>query len=139
MPRFAANLSTMYTEHAFADRFGAAAADGFRAVEYWFPYSFDRCELQQRARDQGLQQVLFNAPPGDADAGERGLAAVPGREEAFRRSVLEQVLPCARSLCCPRVQVMAGLVPHGVRREAARATYVANLAWAASQAALEGV
>ena len=85
MPRFAANLSMLYNEHAFLDRFAAAAADGFSAVEYLFPYAFEaRDLLRQRLADHGLQQVLFNAPPGDWDAGERGLACLPGREAEFR-------------------------------------------------------
>jgi hydroxypyruvate isomerase len=84
MPRFAANLSLLYTEHAFLDRFGAAARDGFKAVEFLFPYDFSATELARRLQDHGLQQVLFNAPPGDWAAGERGLACLPGREAAFR-------------------------------------------------------
>ena len=74
MLRFAANLSMMYTEHAFLDRFGAAAADGFDAVEYLFPYEHPRAEIAARLADHGLQQVLFNAPPGDFARGERGIA-----------------------------------------------------------------
>ena len=139
MPRFAANLTLMYTEHAFLDRFAAAAADGFEAVEYLFPYAFDRAALAQRLADHGLQQVLFNAPPGDWDAGERGIACLPGREAGFRRGFVEQALPYAQALHCPRVHVMAGRVPSGADRAALRAAYVANLAWAAAQAAPLGV
>jgi len=76
MPRFAANLSMMYTEHGFVDRFAAAAADGFDAVEYLFPYAVDRHTLAAQLRQHGLTQALFNAPPGDFDAGERGLACL---------------------------------------------------------------
>lgn len=139
MPRFAANLSMMYTEHAFLDRFAAAARDGFRAVEYLFPYALHRAELAQRLADQGLVQVLFNAPPGDWEQGERGIACLPGREDEFRRSFLEEALPYAVALNCPRVHVMAGLVPPGGDVAALRATYIANLAWAARQAASVGV
>jgi len=139
MPRFAANLSMMYTEHAFLDRFAAAAADGFAAVEYLFPYAFDVADLAQRLTDHDLQQVLFNAPPGDWDAGERGIACLPGREAEFRRGFVEQALPYARALGCPRVHVMAGLAPAGASREALRAAYVANLDWAARQAAPHGI
>ncbi len=85
MPRFAANLSMLYNEHEFLDRFAAAAKDGFKAVEYLFPYAFDAQELKKRLNDNGLQQVLFNAPPGDWDAGERGLACLPGREAEFQK------------------------------------------------------
>ncbi|HJV60301.1 MAG TPA: 2-oxo-tetronate isomerase, partial [Albitalea sp.] len=134
MPRFAANLSTMYTEHDFLDRFAAAAKDGFGAVEYLFPYAFEAAELASRLRDNGLSQVLFNAPPGDWDGGERGLAALPGREEEFRRGFVEQVLPCAQALHCPRVHLMAGVLPAGADRARHRAAYLDNLAWAARQA-----
>jgi len=139
MPRFAANLSMMYTEHPFVDRFAAAAADGFRAVEYLFPYAFAHDELAHRLAGHGLVQVLFNAPPGDWDAGERGLACLPGREDEFRRGFAQQALPYALALRCPRVHVMAGLVPAGRERAELRATYVANLAWAAEQAATVGI
>ncbi len=137
MPRFAANLSMLYTEHAFLDRFAAAAGDGFRAVEYLFPYAFDARDLARRLADHGLQQVLFNAPPGDWDAGERGLACLPGREAEFRAG-FEQALGYADALGCPRVHLMAGLAPPGVERARLQATYEANLAWAAAQAAAAG-
>ena len=139
MPRFAANLSMMYTEHPFLDRFAAAAADGFRAVEYLFPYAHEHRELAQQLADHGLSQVLFNAPPGDFDAGERGLACLPGRESEFRRAFIEQALPYAKALNCPRVHVMAGLAPAGVSRAALRGTYLGNLAWAAREAASAGI
>ncbi|MBI5255634.1 MAG: hydroxypyruvate isomerase family protein [Burkholderiales bacterium] len=139
MPRFAANLSMMYPEHAFLDRFAAAAADGFRAVEFLFPYAFEPHALRQRLADQGLEQVLFNAPPGHWDAGERGLACLPERVEAFRRGLLAQALPWAEALGCQQIHVMAGLAPPGAERAALRATYLANLAWAAEQAAPLGV
>lgn len=134
MPRFAANLSMLYTEHAFLDRFAAAAADGFTAVEYLFPYAWPAAELAARLRAHGLQQVLFNAPPGDWDAGERGLACLPGREAEFRQGV-RQALEMAQALDCPRVHLMAGLAPAGAERAALQATYEANLAWSAAQAA----
>jgi 2-dehydrotetronate isomerase len=133
MPKFAANLSMLYNEHAFLDRFAAAAADGFGAVEYLFPYEFAAADLAARLKDNGLQQVLFNAPPGDWAAGERGLACLPGREDEFRRGV-ERALGYARALDCPRVHLMAGLAPAGADRAALRAAYLANLAWAAAQA-----
>jgi hydroxypyruvate isomerase len=139
LPRFAANLSLLYTEHAFLDRFQAAAADGFDSVEFLFPYAFDRDELAHRLQRHGLRQVLFNAPPGDWDGGERGIAALPGREQEFRDGFTQQVLPWARALRCPRVHVMAGCVPAGVARAALEDTYLANLRWAAPLAAGEGV
>lgn len=139
MPRFAANLSLMYPEHAFLDRFAAAAADGFRAVEFLFPYEFDPREIAARLQDLDLTQALFNAPPGDFAAGERGLASLPGQQERFRRALREQALPWAAALGCGRVHVMAGLVPAGADRALHRATYLDNLAWAAPQAAAAGV
>ena len=137
MPRFAANLSMLYNEHAFLDRFAAAAADGFEAVEYLFPYAFEAGELARRLSDHGLQQVLFNAPPGDWDAGERGIACLPGREAEFR-SGFARALSYAEALNCPRVHVMAGLAPEGTPRAVLQATYEANLAWAAELAASAG-
>ena len=139
MPRFAANLSMLYAEHGFLDRFAAAAKDGFRAVEFQYPYAFDRAELAQRLADTGLSQVLLNAPPGDWDGGERGIACLPGREDEFRRGFVEQALPYAQALRCPRVHVVAGLIPAGSSAAGLRATYVANLAWAARQAASAGI
>jgi hydroxypyruvate isomerase len=137
MPRFAANLSMLYNEHAFLDRFAAAAQDGFQAVEYLFPYAFVAHDLAQRLADHGLQQVLFNAPPGDWDAGERGLACLPGREAEFRDG-FARALDYAQALNCPRIHVMAGLVPVGVERTTLQATYETNVAWAAEMAASAG-
>jgi hydroxypyruvate isomerase len=139
MPRFAANLSMMYTEHAFLDRFSAAAADGFDAVEFMFPYEHPQGEIALRLRDHGLKQVLFNAPPGDFATGERGLACLGDRQDAFRRGILEQALPYALALHCPRLHVMAGVMPAGTEPAAVRATYVANLAWTAREAAAVGI
>ena len=137
MPQFAANLSMMYAEHAFLDRFGAAARDGFTAVEYLFPYEHPASELAQRLNDHGLQQVLFNAPPGRWDAGERGIACLPDRRDDFRRD-FERALSYARALDCPRIHVMAGVAPAGADRAALRAAYEGNLEWAARQAASIG-
>ncbi|MGX1672693.1 2-oxo-tetronate isomerase [Streptomyces sp. NPDC055400] len=138
MPRFAANLSTLYPEHDFPHRFAAAAADGFEAVEYLFPYAYEATELRLRLDVHGLRQVLFNAPPGDWDSGERGIAALPGREAEVRDGV-ERALEYAAALDCPRVHMMAGLVPQGADPAPYRATYLSNLAYAAEQAAAAGV
>ncbi|AEM84503.1 2-oxo-tetronate isomerase [Streptomyces violaceusniger] len=138
MPRFAANLSMMYTEHDFLDRFAAASADGFEAVEYLFPYAYDATELRRRLDDHGLRQVLFNAPPGAWESGERGLAALPGRE-AEVRSGIERALEYAAELGCPRVHMMAGLVGPAQDPAEHRDTYLANLARAAERAAAAGV
>jgi hydroxypyruvate isomerase len=137
MPRFAANLSMLYPELEFLDRFDAAARDGFEAVEYLFPYEYEQRELLARLSANGLKQVLFNAPPGDWAAGERGLACLPGREAEFRESFL-RALDYAAGLDCPRIHVMAGLVPSGVVRETLQPTYLDNLHWAAVEAAKAG-
>jgi hydroxypyruvate isomerase len=134
MPRFAANLSMMYTELPFLERFGAAAADGFEAVEFLFPYEWPAATLAASLAEHRLQQVLFNAWPGEFTTGERGIAGLPGREAEFR-SGFERALDYAAALACPRVHAMAGLVPAGSSREAMRPTYLKNLEWAAGRAA----
>lgn len=139
MPRFAANLSMMYGEHAFLDRFQAAAADGFTAVEFMFPYEHPAAEIAHRLEAHGLQQVLMNAPAGDLANGARGIACLADQRDAFRRGIKEEALPYALALECPRVHVMAGLMPAGAERAALRAVYVDNLAWAAREAAAAGV
>ena len=138
MPRFAANLSMLYNDVDFLDRFAAAARDGFKAVEYLFPYAYPAQELAARLQANGLQQVLFNAPPGDWDAGERGLASLPGREAEFRDGITKAV-EYAQVLQCPRIHVMAGLVPQGADAATVRATYIANVRYAAELAAPHGI
>ena len=132
MLRFAANLSFMYEEYAFPDRFRAAARDGFTAVEYLFPYEYPAPQLASWLQTHGLVQAVFNAPPGNWTAGERGLASLPGRENEFR-DAMHAAFDYAQTLHCPRVHVMAGLQP------GARSTFVANLAWAAAVAQPAGV
>lgn len=142
MPQFAANLSLMYTERPFLERFAAAARDGFRGVEYLFPYAWGAEVLAHALHSNGLQQVLFNAPPAGLDraamavawdAGERGTAALPGRETEFRAGLLE-ALHDAQVLDCPRIHCMAGCAPAGADPAELRRTYVDNLRWAAEQA-----
>ena len=146
MPKFAANLSMLYNELPFLDRFEAAARDGFLGVECLFPYAWSAQEMAARLQGNGLRQVLLNAPPGGTDAASsvaawdsalRGTACVLGREAEFRQGV-EMALAYAETLDCPRIHLMAGLVPTGVERDAVRATYVANLRWAAALAAQAG-
>ncbi len=146
MPRFAANLSMMYPDLPFLDRFEAAAKDGFTAVEYLFPYAFAKEELVERLQANNLQQVLFNAPPGGTDAasidrawngGDKGITCIPGREDEFRAGVA-LALDYAQALDCPRIHLMAGLVPQGLTRDAVSPTYIANLRWAAGEAAKYG-
>jgi len=139
MPRFAANLSLMYGEHPFADRFAAAAADGFAGVECQFPYAWPATELARRRADAGVEMVLINMPAGDAAAGERGLGCLPGRQDAFRRAFADQALPYAQALGCPRIHVMAGVAPPGIDRGALRDVFLGNLQWAAALAASASV
>jgi hydroxypyruvate isomerase len=140
--RFAANLSWLYTDLPFLDRFAAAARDGFQAVECLFPHEHPTAEVAARLREHGLQMVLFNAEPGDWAAGERGLAGLAGREGDFRRSI-DAALARAEALGCPRIHVMAGLAGEAgqvdpAEREARLARYQSNLAWAAQQAQSAG-
>lgn len=134
MPNFAANLSMMYTEVAFLDRFERAAADGFRGVEFLFPYEFQASEIRSRLQTHGLEQVLFNTVPGDFAGGERGLASLAGREREFLDGV-DRAIEYALELKCPRLHAMAGLAQHGARRE----IYLANLAEAARRCAAQRI
>ena len=138
MPKFAANLSMMYQEHEFLDRFAAAAKDGFKAVEFLFPYDYPGAEIKARLTGNDLTQALFNTPPGDWAKGERGVASLPGREDEFRRS-FDKALDYARVLGNTRLHVMAGLIASGAERARYHDTYVKNLAWAAGQAAPLGI
>ena len=138
MPRLAANLSMMFNEVAFLDRFAAARRAGFEGVEFLFPYDFPAPTLRERLNGEGLSQVLFNMPPGDWANGERGLASLPGRQGEFRESV-KRALDYAAALECRQVHCMAGIVPAGVSLTTAAATYAANLAWAAEQAGPAGL
>lgn len=138
MPRFAANISLMYPEHPFVERFAAAAADGFAAVEFLFPYEYPAADLRARLDDHGLALALFNAPPGDWTAGERGMAGIPGREAEFRDSIA-RALDYAGTLGNDKLHVMAGLVPADADPARHRAVYLENLAYAARTAAPQGV
>jgi hydroxypyruvate isomerase len=135
MPRLAANLSLLFSEHAFLDRFAAAAAAGFRWVEYPFPYDHRPEELADAARRAGVQVVLHNLPAGDMAAGERGIACLPGREADFRAGV-ERAIGYAKAVECPRLNCLAGLAP--VDR-AHFDTLVANVRHAARRLAEVGV
>jgi hydroxypyruvate isomerase len=138
MPRLAANLSMMFNEVPFLDRFGAARRAGFEGVEFLFPYEFPSASLRERLSAEGLTQVLFNMPPGDWANGERGMASTPGRQAEFRESV-KRALDYAAALDCRQVHCMAGILPAGVSLTTATAVYAANLAWAAEQANPAGV
>ena len=137
MPRFAANLSMLWNELPFLDRFEAAAKAGFKAVEFLFPYDFPAENIAQLLKQHRLELVLHNLPPGDWAAGERGIACIPGREAEFRAG-FAQALAYAEALDCPRIHAMVGLRAEGASAETADATLVANLRWAASEAAKVG-
>lgn len=138
MPKFAANLSMMFNELPFLERFEAAAAQGFQAVEFLFPYDYSAELLAEKLRGNGLQQVLFNTAPGNAEAGEWGLAAVPGREQDARADI-DRALAYAIALNCPNVHVMAGVVPPGEDWQRYRATFIDNIRYAADRFARHGV
>lgn len=140
MTRLAANLSMLFNEYDFLDRFAVASEAGFKGVEYLFPYAYAPKTLREKLDDTGLEQVLFNLPPGDWEAGERGLASLPGREAEFRDSVVE-ALHYAEALNCQRIHAMAGLLPESDNSEAFKAhqeTYIRNLKFAAAEAAKIG-
>jgi hydroxypyruvate isomerase len=128
----------MFTEVPFLDRFALAAKAGFTAVEFLFPYEHRPAEIAARLKNSGLQQVLFNAPPGDWAQGERGVAALPGRQREFREGIA-RALEYATVLSCPQLHVMAGLKPEGVPQDTLLATYAANLAWCAEECGKAGV
>ncbi|WP_273285906.1 2-oxo-tetronate isomerase [Reinekea forsetii] len=132
MPKLAANLSMLFTEVDFMDRFQAASAAGFDAVEYLFPYAFSAQDIRAQLQKHGLVQALFNAPPGDWAAGERGIACIPGREEEFRAGIAT-ALEYAKILGNTRLHVMAGLMPDNIDQALATETYVSNLRYAAQQ------
>jgi hydroxypyruvate isomerase len=138
MPRLAANLSMMFNEVPFLERFAAARKARFDAVEFLFPYEHPSGELRKRLDGEGLTQALFNMPPGDWSKGERGIASLPGRQAEFRDGV-KQALDYAGALGCELLHCMAGIVPAGVSPVTAASVYAANLAWAAEQAQAVGV
>lgn len=138
MPALAANLSMMFDEAKFLDRFDAAAEAGFTAVEFLFLYEYAAAEIKGRLSANGLQLVLFNVPPGNWASGERGLASLPGRQAEFRDGV-ERALEYATSLGCGRVHCMAGIPAAGVPWVTAAAVYAANLSWATERALAAGV
>jgi hydroxypyruvate isomerase len=138
MPKLAANLSMLFPELGFLDRFAAARAQGFQAVECLFPYAFDAGEMVARMVDHDLTFVLFNTAPGDFATGERGLAALPNRKEEFRRS-FETALAYAEALSCTRLHFMAGVVPTNVDQSPYRACFLDNLAWAAKLARQQAI
>jgi hydroxypyruvate isomerase len=138
MPRFAANLTMMFTEVPFLDRFERAAQAGFEAVEFLFPYAFAAEAIKQRLDDHGLRLVLHNLPAGDWDAGERGIACHPDRIAEFRSGV-GRAIAYARVLGVEQLNCLAGKAPAGVADEVLRQTFVENLRYAAKALAAAGL
>lgn len=138
MPKCAANLTMMFNEVPFPQRFAAAAKAGFAAVEFLFPYDYPPAEVARWLQEAGLKNALFNMPPGDWAAGERGVASLPGREEEFRAGVA-RAIEYARALGTPSIHAMAGLLPSGADRKRHREVFVANLRHAAKVLAGEGL
>lgn len=138
MPKFCANLSFLFTEVPFPERFAAAAAAGFSGVEYLFPYAFPASDLARWLTAAHLEQVLFNLPAGDWMAGERGLACLPGREEEVRAGAAD-ALAYARVLGCRRLHCLAGLRPADGDEETLHATYRDNLRYCADLLAADGI
>ncbi|HSV48583.1 MAG TPA: hydroxypyruvate isomerase [Ramlibacter sp.] len=131
MPRFAANLTMLFTEVPFMERFAAARAAGFDAVEYLFPYPYAKEDLAEQLRQHRLTQVLHNLPAGNWEAGERGIACHPDRVSEFRAGVIKAV-DYAQALGCKQLNCLAGKVPAGVHLEHAHITFVNNLKLAAA-------
>jgi hydroxypyruvate isomerase len=132
MPKFAANLSLLFTEHAFADRFAAAAAAGFRYVEYQYPYELDKEAVAQALRGHGLTAVLHNLPP------QARVACDPAHAAQFQQGVA-LAIDYALAAGCQQLNCLAGNVPEGVSAETARATFIANLRYAAGETARAGI
>ena len=138
MPKFAANLTMLFTELAFLDRFAAAADAGFSAVEFLFPYDFSVDDIAARLRDSRLQLVLHNLPAGDWAAGDRGIACHPARIDEFRAGVA-RALDYAKVLGVPQLNCLAGILPAGIEPDLAHRTLVDNLRFAATQLRVAGL
>ena len=138
MPRFAANLTTLFTEWPFLERFAAAAAAGFTAVECQFPYEFDKNAVAEALRREGLEMVLINLPAGDWNQGEAGLACLPGREAEFREGVL-LCIDYAQALGCQQVNCLAGIVPGDADRKPFQTCFEENLSFADDRLGAAGI
>ena len=137
MLKFAANLSMLFVEYPFLDRFSVAAEAGFTAVECQFPYDHTSQELSECLDSTGLELILLNIPAGDLAAGERGLAVFPDRQAECREQI-DYGLDYAARLGCPQVHLLSGLVPAGLEREVALSTYVGNIRYAVRKAGQGG-
>lgn len=138
MPRFSANLSMLYPDLPFLERFTAAAKDGFQAVEYLGPYDFEPSQIVAVLERYRLQQILFNLPLGDWDAGERGIGCLPDRVNEFRTGI-DEAIGYAKALRCPQVNCLAGIAPKGADRHELEDTLMANLRYAAERLGQEGI
>jgi len=138
MPKFAANLSMLFTERDFLARFAAAARCGFTAVEYLFPYASPKERLAELLREHGLTQVLHNLPAGDWERGERGIACHPDRMGEFQEGV-ERAVDYARALGCRQINCLAGVAPASIPHQRTRETFIANLKYAAPRLAEHGI
>ncbi|WP_421726151.1 hydroxypyruvate isomerase [Bauldia sp.] len=138
MPKFSANLSFLYPDLDFTDRFAAAAADGFRAVEYMSPYEVPAETLAGLLAEHGLTQALFNLPAGDWAGGERGVACLPDRVDEFRAGV-DAAIAYALALKCSKINCLSGVAPEGVERSVLEETLVANLRYAAERLDAAGI
>jgi hydroxypyruvate isomerase len=138
MTKLCANLTMLFGEVDFLDRFAAAARAGFKGVEYLFPYAYDKAELAERLERHGLTQVLHNLPAGDWARGERGIACLPDRVGEFQDGV-GTAIDYARALGCTQLNVLAGIAPAGAAPDAIRETFVANVRFAAQALAAAGI
>ena len=138
MPRFSANLSMLFSEHDFLDRFDAAARAGFKGVEYIAPYDHEPETVAARLKKNGLSQVLFNLPPGDWGKGERGIAVLPDRVEEFRQGI-DTAITYAKALGCPQVNCLAGIAPAGASPDVLEEVFVGNLKYAADRLEQAGI
>ncbi|MBX3597119.1 MAG: hydroxypyruvate isomerase [Rhizobiaceae bacterium] len=138
MPKFSANISMLFTEHEFLDRFDAAARAGFKAVEYVGPYDHAPEVVAERLKRNGLSQALFNLPAGDWAGGERGIGVLPDRVDEFRRGV-DTAITYAKALGCAQINCLAGIAPKGVEAEALENVFVENLKFAAAKLKTEGI
>src|SRR5438132_6836484 len=132
MPKFAANLTMLFNEVDFLDRFEEASHAGFKGVEYLFPYPYPKEQLRERLQAHGLAQVLHNLPAGDWAKGERGIACLAGREDEFKAGV-DQAIEYATALRCSRVNCLAGILPAEADASQARDIFVRNLQYAAEK------
>lgn len=138
MPKFAANITMLYQDLDFLDRFGAAKAAGFSGVEYLFPYAFEKDALAEQLSIHGLTQALHNLPGGDWDAGDRGLAIFKERQGEFQDGV-GRAVEYAKALGCKQLNCLAGIQPEGSDPGVLTETYVGNLRFAAEQLSAEGI